>query len=299
MTSYSSAQKRYLSFCETYNLPPLPLSESVTCLLAAFLAHQGLKSQSVSVYLSALRHLQITAGLPAPQRAEWPRLKYVLKGIARVQPLPSARRLPITAAIMLRLQAVCSTVTADVVEAHMLWAACCLGYFGFMRSGEFTLQNASSPPSVRVSDIAVDSHDSPSLVSLFLRRAKTDPFGKGISIFLGKSGSTLCPVLAVLSYLAVRPNSEGPLLVRSDGSPLTRDQFVRLVKRALSVANIDSSAYSGHSFRIGAASAAAAAGVPAYVIKALGRWESEAYHVYIRTPREALASVAQVISQVQ
>ena len=136
----------------------------------------------------------------------------------------------------------------------------------------------------------------PSLVSLFLRRAKTDPFGKGISIFLGKSGSTLCPVLAVLSYLAVRPNSEGPLLVRSDGSPLTRDQFVRLVKRALSVANIDSSAYSGHSFRIGAASAAAAAGVPAYVIKALGRWESEAYHVYIRTPREALASVAQVIS---
>ena len=123
MTSYSSAQKRYLSFCETYNLPPLPLSESVTCLFAAFLAHQGLKSQSVSVYLSALRHLQITAGLPAPQRAEWPRLKYVLKGIARVQPLPSARRLPITAAIMLRLQAVCSTVTADVVEAHML----CMG----------------------------------------------------------------------------------------------------------------------------------------------------------------------------
>ena len=114
MTSYSSAQKRYLSFCETYNLPPLPLSESVTCLFAAFLAHQGLKSQSVSVYLSALRHLQITAGLPAT----WPRLKYVLKGIARVQPLPSARRLPITAAIMLRLQAG-STVTADVVEAHV------------------------------------------------------------------------------------------------------------------------------------------------------------------------------------
>ena len=50
MTSYSSAQKRYLAFCETYNLQPLPLSESVSCLFAAFLAHQGLKSQSVSVY---------------------------------------------------------------------------------------------------------------------------------------------------------------------------------------------------------------------------------------------------------
>ena len=299
MTSYSSAQKRYLAFCETYNLQPLPLSESVSCLFAAFLAHQGLKSQSVSVYLSALRHLQISAGLPAPQRAEWPRLQYVLKGIARVQPSPSTRRLPITAAIMLRLQSVCSTVTTNVIEANMLWAACCLGYFGFMRSGEFTLQSPSSPPSVLVSDVEVDSHVSPSLVRLFLRRAKTDPFGKGISIFLGKSGSTLCPVFAILSYLAVRPNTKGALLVRADGSPLTRDQFVRLVKMALSAANIDASAYSGHSFRIGAASAAAAAGVPAYFIKALGRWESEAYHVYIRTPREALASVAQVISQVQ
>ena len=299
MTAYSSAQKRYLSFCEIYNLPPLPLSEPVSCLFAAFLAHQGLKSQSVSVYLSALRHLQISAGLPAPQRNEWPRLKYVLKGIARVQPTPSTSRLPVTAAIMLRIQSVCTAVTADSVEAHMLWAACCLGYFGFLRSGEFTVQKASSPPAMSISDVAVDSHDSPTLVKLFLRRAKTDPFGKGIPIYLGKSGSTLCPVLAMLSYLAVRPKLEGPLLVHLDGSPLTRDQFVRLVKRALTAASIDASAYSGHSFRIGAASAAAAAGVPAYLIKALGRWESEAYHFYIRTPREALASIAQVISKAQ
>ena len=103
----------------------------------------------------------------------------------------------------------------------------------------------------------------------------------------------------MLSYLAVRPKLEGPQLVHSDGSPLTRDQFVRLVKMALTAASIDASAYSGHSFRIGAASAAAAAGVLAYLIKALGRWESEAYHIYIRTPREALASIAQVISKAQ
>ena len=27
---------------------------------------------------------------------------------------------------------------------HELWATCCLGYFGFMRSGEFTTQSNSS-----------------------------------------------------------------------------------------------------------------------------------------------------------
>ena len=99
-----------------------------------------------------------------------------------------------------------------------------------------------------------------------------------------------------MNYLAVRPGEQGPLLVHADGSPLTRDQFVRKIKKALRIAKIDPAAYSGHSFRIGAASAAAAAGVPAYFIKMLGRWESEAYHLYIKTPRESLAAVSQLIA---
>ena len=61
------------------------------------------------------------------------------------------------------------------------------------------------------------------------------------------------------------------------------------------MANIDQSAYLGHNFQIGAASSAAAAGIPAYFIKILGRWESEAYHLYIRTPRASLALISQLL----
>ena len=285
-----------MAFCQTYGIPPLPLSELSTCLFAAFLAHQGLKSQSISTYLSAVRHLQISAGLPAPQRSEWPRLQYILKGIARAQSSPPRRRLPITASIMSRLQTACMSAFPEVVEARLLWAACCLGYFGFLRSGEFTT-TSTSQSAVHVSDVAIDSHHSPSIVKVTVRQAKTDPFGRGVNIFLGKTGTAVCPVLALLHFMAIRPNIDGPLLVHADGSPLTRDQFVRMVKRALHSANIDATAYSGHSFRIGAASSAAAAGVPAYFIKMLGRWESEAYHLYIRTPRESLASISQLIAE--
>ena len=297
MKTYSSAQRRYLSFCQVYQVPPLPLSEVSVCLFAAFLAHQGLKAQSISSYLSALRHLQVSSGLPPPQRAEWPRLQYVLKGIARGQASAPQKRLPITATIMKGLQVACASMTASVVEARLLWAACCLGFFGFMRAGEFTLDSRTASPSIRREDVAVDSHQHPSLVRIRLRRAKTDPFGHGVNIFVSRTNVDLCPVAAILGYLAVRPQVEGALLVHEDGSPLTRDQFVRLLKNALRAAGIDDSAYAGHSLRIGAATAAAAAGVPAHVIKMLGRWESSAYQIYIRTPRESLASVSQLIAE--
>ena len=102
-------------------------------------------------------------------------------------------------------------------------------------------------------------------------------------MFLGKTDAPLCPVAAMLNYLAVRPAVAGPLFIHADGSPLLKSQFVAGVRRALAAANLDPrpSKYSGHSFRIGAATSAAAAGIPDHLIKTLGRWESSAYLTYI------------------
>ena len=107
--------------------------------------------------------------------------------------------------------------------------------------------------------------------------SKTDPFRRGVSIFLGKTDSDLCPVAALLSYLAKRGLAPGPLFRFDEGHPLTRLALVSEVRAALTVAGIDPAPYSGHSFRIGAATSAAAAGVEDAVIKTLGRWRSDAY----------------------
>ena len=107
--------------------------------------------------------------------------------------------------------------------------------------------------------------------------SKTDPFRRGFSIFLGKTDSDVCPVAALLSYLAKRGLAPGPLFRLDDGRPLTRLALVSEVRAALTVAGIDPAPYSGHSFRIGAATSAAAAGVEDAVIKTLGRWRSDAY----------------------
>ena len=165
-------------------------------------------------------------------------------------------------------------------------------FFGFLRAGEAT-SRPGEEAAIQIGDVAVDSHSSPSMVCIHLRKSKTDPFGKGVDLFFGKTGAEVCPVAAILTYLVMRPKIKaGPLLVHADGTPLTREQFVKGVREALNACGIDSSSYSGHSFRSGAATAAAQAGVPAYGIKILGRWQSKAYHLYICTPRETLVSVA-------
>ena len=87
------------------------------------------------------------------------------------------------ATIMHQLRIIWDNAPADNhYQATMLRAACCLGYFGFMRAGEFSAVNSREPGSILVSNVAVDSHTNPFVVRVFLRRAKADPFGKGVSI---------------------------------------------------------------------------------------------------------------------
>ncbi len=80
--------------------------------------------------------------------------------------------------------------------------------------------------------------------------------------------------------------------------PLTQARLVNSIQSALRMARIAAARYSGHSFRIGAATTAALAGLPDSLIKTLGRWESSAYAlymVYIRTPPPTLYSVSGVL----
>ena len=84
----------------------------------------------------------------------------------------------------------------------------------------------------------------------------------------------------------------GPLFVFGDGRCLTRPRFVAALRLALGAAGIDARLYSGHSFRIGAATTAAIRGIPDSLIKTMGRWQSSAYTLYVRTPTSVLQSVA-------
>ena len=93
----------------------------------------------------------------------------------------------------------------------------------------------------------------------------------------------LCPVAAMAAYSASRKGDPGPFFKFRNGLPLSRQKFVAKVREVLEEAALDPKKYAGHSLRIGATTTVAACGVEVLLIKTLGRWQSSAYLLYIRT----------------
>ena len=140
-------------------------------------------------------------------------------------------------------------------------------------------------------DISVDSRSNPRLIKVHIKQSKTDPFRQGVDIFLGATDSPICPVAGILPYLAVRGSQPGPLFITNDGKNLTRLLFSKRIDALLESLQVDTTQYNTRSFRIGAATTAAQAHIPEAHIKMLGRWRSDAYQRYIKTPPQELAQL--------
>ena len=251
-------------------------------------------------YLAAVRHLHIAEGAADPQISRMARLEKILRGIKLTQAKGTGRRkerLPISIDILAKLKGAWQVEVPQ--DSAMLWAAATLCFFGFFRAGELTIRTESgydASAHVSFQDVSIDSLTTPQTLQVRLKSSKTDPFRTGVDVFVGRTYCSLCPVSAVLDYMTRRGSAPGPLFIFADGKPLTRARFVAEVKAALSWAGVDSTYYSGHSFRSGAATTAARQGIGDATIKMLGRWRSSAYQVYIKTPRAQLAKVSQTLA---
>ena len=134
-------------------------------------------------------------------------------------------------------------------------------------------------------------------IVLTLKQSKADPFRKGVHIKLFCIGTDICPMCQLRKYLELRKtvfrnNSVcDPLFVIETGEALTRSTFLYYFKQLLNAAGLSDEHYTGHSFRIGAATTAAAARIEDHLIKTMGRWSSDSYCRYIKTPKSAIHSV--------
>ena len=269
-----------MKFCAEVGRAPIPASEDLLCWFVVQLHERGMRSGTCKSYVAAVRSQHLEKGVALGREGPQGRLQAVLKGVQRREAGVAKRvRRLITPAVLKKMQPVwCVGVSG--ADGAMLWAACCVGYFGFLRVGEFTVPDRGTfDPLVHLSwsDLAVDRLVNPRVVRVLLKATKTDPFRKGARVCIGAIGGTLCPVKALMEYLATRGSSEGPLFQFESGIPLSRSRFVQHLQGALARAGLEKTEFNGHSLRIGAATVAGRSGVPEAVLKNLGRWSSSAY----------------------
>ena len=301
--AYNAASKRFYDFCTRYQVEtPFPLSEQLLCGFSAFLADQNLAPQTIKTYLSAVRNLQLSLGLPDPrEQSSMPVLKRVQAGISRTRMLKgtsSRIRLPVTAQVLVRVHEFLAASSHP--EKTVLWTIAVTAFFGFFRLGELLPDSPTAfnpATSLAWGDVAVDSSTNPQMVQVHLKRSKCDQYGAGADIVLGRTPLPLCPVTAILQYIEVRGAQIGPFFLITSKEPVTKSWFVDQFRWALTNTGLPQHLYSGHSFRIGAATSAALAGLEDSTIQSLGRWSSAAFLQYIRVPKESLAAISGALAQ--
>jgi hypothetical protein len=291
LKTYTSAQTWLINFCTAYSLTPYPVSESTLLYYISYLFKEGLKGNSIRVYLSAVRNLNIMNDCLPLQHT--PKILMALKGAVTLSDPPS-RKLPITFAI---LQQIIPLLTLRQ-DGPMLSLAMTTAFFGCLRAGELCLPKATVfNPSFHLCFNDVTICFTEKLFKLRLKVSKTDKYSNGTTVHVGCSGNKICSYCLMCVYIAGRHNAHplSPLFLDGTGHILTKTMFVASTKLLLALLGYDPNKYSGHSFRAGAATTGADKGFDDWQLKMLGRWASNAYNIYLRNPK-VVASFATVLA---
>ena len=252
-------------------------------LFIAHLHKESLSAASIVSYLSALAYLHKIKGLFDPTKHF-----VVSKAIAGCRRFSKSHdvRMPITMPVLRTLLQALPSVAVKAYERHMLCCMFSLAFHAFLRIGEIAATSANNTNDIlQFSDVHM-----PKLVqehcTITLRKFKHIG-AQGPQTFVlkrhsSKSNNNCCPVHLLRRYLACRGTKKGPLFILQSGKPFLRRQFDAALKSVLKFSGYSTTLYKGHSFRIGAATEAAARGCSDAQIRNLGRWRTDAFRKYIR-----------------
>ena len=236
-----------------------------------------------------------------------PTFARVLRGISRMRTDEKRERPPLTTDLMKqvlpRLGEANPNLSAATVAA--LQAAMTAGVYGLLRISELMPEQAKKHDPIkdtRASDVKFyPTQAAPEYYTIRLRTSKCDVFRRSSLIRVFATGTSDCPVAAMLWWMQWRrgrADPGGPLFRLPSGKNLTRQVFTAALRRTLVLLGHDGKAYASHSLRAGGAVSLAAAGYGSETIQMLGRWASQSFMAYLvmsnHTARDAQHAMATV-----
>jgi hypothetical protein len=182
------------------------------------------------------------------------------------------------------------------------WACFIIAFFSFSRLGNLLPSSQNQfDPKVHLTrqDIFVASDG----ILIYLKWTKTIQDGSRFLLLplVAIPEHILCPLQAVKRMLALSPAPGGApafsYRFKSTLLSINHSQLVQLFRVLLNSLGLNSSLYSGHSFRRSGASFAFQAGVRSELIQAHGDWRSMAYMQYLSFTSEQKQMVSLQMAQ--
>ena len=286
--TYKNAFQAYLKFCQCHNLKALPLFETNVMLYVTNIAKSSVSN--VKIHISTAKHF--AALLVGQHNPALPRLYMLVRSIKR-HSKKSPKRIPVTLIGLRAIHAFLASTSWVQADKIMLWAAVTTAFFGFLRSSEYCSPQTKkyNPETTLCFEDVVYKYPN---VHINIKASKTDPFREGCTICLSPSNADICPVRNLMNYINQHQHKSGPLFTYTNQTLLTRRRLNSVLRDALP--SHSNAPVSSHSLRIGAATTAAAAGFPRWLIQQLGRWNSDCFRVYIRIPTSTFNLVSRTLA---
>jgi hypothetical protein len=248
---------------------------------------QELSYATCKKYLSSVRSGCVDVGADL-SGFKSPRLERVMRAIRKLdRGARRAPRLPITVWILDKIFA--RMGHDQSLQWCMAKAAMAIGVYGLMRAGSFVHKSVEANILMR-GDVTWSSDRA----TIHLRQSKTDIYRRGVDVHIFKTGGTTCPFAALKAAWNRAPDKspQAALLQSSMGLPYTYATLMKEIRLHMDTLGYSSTSFGTHSLRIGGATTLALLGVPAHIIRTIGRWRSLSYQLYTRVDIPTLARTA-------
>lgn len=255
----------------------LPISSMDIALFMVHLRREGLSPASIATCVSAISYVHKLLGIPDPAATF-----LVRKTLVSLQKTtaPVDSRLPITLPLLQKLLRALDFVVTLAYHRSLFKSIMSTAFFGLFRMGELLVTNDPDKV-VQLGQITIKSTG----LSVKIKDFKHNSTARTFKILLAKQPNReICPHSLMAQYLLARGTQHGPLFTFPAMKGVPRRIFDDHLRKVLTVCGLNTSAYKGHSFRIGGASLAAEKGFSDAKIRLLGRWKSDAFKKYIRNP---------------
>ena len=297
---------------DTNHSMELPFNTAKMLTLVGWMIQRGLKSRSISSYISALRMYHIALGYNEPVLRE-PMVKLIMKGKENWDTVQKklagvVGRLPVTSLIMRVLKK--KIIKADIpgMVKLLLWAVCCILWNGCFRVHEivsktvfeFDPQTTLLWGDVKFNKVKICGN-SVEAMAIKIKSPKVDRVGAGDYVEVYATGEYNCPVKAMTKWREANPMSESsevPVFRTAEDKCFTGKQLNKYLAELTECfdTHLKGGKVTSHSFRAGIASEMCRAGYSSEDIQAVGRWSSSAYKLYLNLPRTQRAMLARTLA---